>query len=115
MPRALGQRRSRRAIGTTGTLTCNPRAGARPELKRTEKAALAALSAAAVMQLSAGSPAMAGDLALGEQVFTDNCAVCHSGGKNVLIPTKTLQKDAIDKYLEGGFNLNAILYQVRVS
>eukprot|EP00892_Ulva_mutabilis_P005889 jgi/Ulvmu1/3672/UM017_0086.1 len=56
---------------------------------------------------------MAADLALGEEVFSANCAVCHSGGKNVLIPTKTLEKAAIEKYLEGGFNLSSILYQVQ--
>lgn len=67
---------------------------------------------AAVAALTA-APAMAFDAELGEEVFDANCATCHSGGGNILIPYKTLKKDAIEKYLDGGFNVTAILYQVR--
>lgn len=63
--------------------------------------------------LTAAMPAFAYDEALGKEVFEGNCATCHSGGKNVLIPSKTLAKADIEKYLDGGFNLSAILYQVR--
>lgn len=34
------------------------------------------------------------------------------GGGNTLVPDHTLKKEAIQKYLSGGFNLSAIVYQV---
>jgi hypothetical protein len=68
---------------------------------------------AVTMILSSASPALAYNEALGKEVFEGNCATCHSGGKNILIPYKTLAKADIEKYLDGGFNLSAILYQVR--
>ena len=76
-----------------------------------KRVAKVAVSAAAVAALTA-APAVAFDAELGEEVFDANCATCHSGGGNVLIPYKTLKKDAIEKYLEGGFNVTSILYQV---
>ena len=39
-------------------------------------------------------------------------AACHQGGRNVVISEKTLDKDALEKYLDGGFSLEAIVYQV---
>lgn len=33
------------------------------------------------------------------------------GGRNVVIPEKTLDKAALEQYLEGGFNREAIIYQ----
>jgi cytochrome c6 len=59
-------------------------------------------------------PALAGDPAHGAQVFTANCNACHLGGKNVVIPTKTLQSDALSQYLEGynGDPVGAIINQV---
>lgn len=53
------------------------------------------------------------DLALGQQVFEGNCAACHAGGGNVIIADHTLAKDAIEKYLDGGYNITAITYQAR--
>lgn len=76
------------------------------------KAAAAAAAAAAAVLLSC-APALAADLALGTQVFNGNCAACHQGGMNSVINDHTLQKAAIEKYLEGGFNVEAIEYQVR--
>ena len=62
--------------------------------------------------LSSATPARAYDAALGKEVFEGNCATCHSGGKNVLIPSKTLAKADIEQYLDGGYNLTAIIKQV---
>lgn len=58
-----------------------------------------------------------GDLALGENVFNGNCAACHGGGGNTVKPGYTLEKDAINQYLETpvgkGLNVTAIIYQVQ--
>lgn len=39
-------------------------------------------------------------------------AACHTGGRNVVQAEKTLEKGALEQYLEGGFNTDAIEYQV---
>ncbi|MGI0479451.1 cytochrome c6 PetJ [Geminocystis sp. CENA526] len=44
------------------------------------------------------SPALAGDASKGASLFTANCASCHMGGRNVVNPTKTLQKADLEKY-----------------
>lgn len=31
----------------------------------------------------------------GEQIFSANCAVCHSGGNNAIVADKTLKKDVL--------------------
>jgi len=54
----------------------------------------------------------AADLEAGESVFTGNCAACHRGGRNVIVPEKTLQKAALEEYLTGGFNEAAVIKQV---
>ena len=36
--------------------------------------------------------AFAGDAGAGESVFSGNCAACHAGGQNVIMPEKTLEK-----------------------
>ena len=43
----------------------------------------------------AASPiaAFAADAAAGQQIFDGNCAACHAGGQNVIVPEKTLEKD----------------------
>jgi hypothetical protein len=46
------------------------------------------------------------------QVFEGNCAACHAGGNNTVISDHTLRKAAMEQYLAGGFNLDAIVYQV---
>lgn len=61
------------------------------------------------------SPAYAGDIAQGKQVFATNCVACHAGGRNVVQAQKTLQKDALETYLENygaEHNVSAIVYQV---
>lgn len=46
------------------------------------------------------------------QVFLNNCAACHTGGANVVQAEKTLQKDALVQYLDGGFKVESIVTQV---
>ena len=46
------------------------------------------------------------------QVFSGNCAACHAGGQNVIMPDKTLEQEALTKYLDGGFNEAAVVKQV---
>ncbi|KAG2499972.1 hypothetical protein HYH03_002257 [Edaphochlamys debaryana] len=75
--------------------------------------AVSLLSAAALLLAGAPNAARAADLALGEQVFNGNCAACHMGGRNSVIPDRTLDKAALEAYLEGGFSVEAITYQVR--
>jgi len=59
-------------------------------------------------------PALAGDAAKGAQIFGANCAACHLNGNNVVMPTKTLKKADLEKYLQGyGDDAEAaIAYQV---
>jgi cytochrome c6 len=58
------------------------------------------------------TPALAGDVAAGEQIFDANCAACHAGGQNVIMPDKTLEKEALEAYLAGGRNEKAVITQV---
>lgn len=39
--------------------------------------------------------AFAADLDAGEQIFTANCAACHAGGNNAIMPEKTLKSDIL--------------------
>lgn len=71
-----------------------------------------ALAAVAVVMGMAPAANATADLALGAQVFNGNCAACHQGGRNVVQPEKTLDKAALEQYLDGGFNIEAIVYQV---
>ena len=57
-------------------------------------------------------PAFAADVAAGEQVFNANCAACHAGGQNVIMPEKTLEKEALDQYLAGGRSAGSVVTQV---
>ena len=59
----------------------------------------------------ASSPAMAADSLSGAQVFKNNCAMCHVGGKNVVMPDKTLDQAALDKY--GKNSVVAITAQIK--
>ena len=56
--------------------------------------------------------AFAADAAAGENIFSGNCAACHAGGQNVIMPEKTLEKAALEEYLDGGFNEKAVMKQV---
>ncbi len=44
------------------------------------------------------TPAWAGDAVNGQSIFTANCAACHMGGRNVVNPVKTLQKEALEQF-----------------
>jgi cytochrome c6 len=57
-------------------------------------------------------PAVATDIAAGKAVFNGNCAFCHIGGKNVFSPQKTLQKEALDEFLEGGRKESSVITKV---
>jgi cytochrome c6 len=50
------------------------------------------------------------DLNAGKKIFISNCNVCHSEGKNLIIPEKNLKKEAMET--NGMNNLNAIIYQI---
>lgn len=44
-------------------------------------------------------PAAASDVARGTELFTANCASCHAKGENFVNAQRTLQADALKKYL----------------
>lgn len=73
---------------------------------------VAALAAVAVAAFSPAAPAFAGDLVLGAKVFSNTCATCHSGGQNILEADKTLEREALEQYLDGGFSEASIVKQV---
>merc|ERR550525_2140964 len=62
--------------------------------------------------MAAARPALAADLENGEGVFQGNCAACHAGGNNSIKAEKTLRKEALEQYLTGGYNIDAIKTQV---
>ena len=57
----------------------------------------AAKVAAAGAALLVATPAFAGDADAGEKIFNANCAACHAGGQNSVVPDHTLEKAAIEK------------------
>lgn len=67
---------------------------------------------AGALAFGIAAPAFAADVAAGEQVFNANCAACHAGGQNVIMPEKTLEKEALDQYLAGGRSAGSIVTQV---
>ena len=73
--------------------------------------AIAPVLAAGVL-VTGAMPAFAGDAGAGEKVFSGNCAACHAGGQNVIMPEKTLEKAALEEYLDGGFNEGSVVKQV---
>ncbi|MFB2937865.1 cytochrome c6 PetJ [Aerosakkonemataceae cyanobacterium BLCC-F154] len=56
-------------------------------------------------------PVLAGDAVSGGKIFGTSCAACHMGGKNVVMPNKTLSKADLEKY--GMNSLEAITTQVK--
>jgi cytochrome c6 len=69
-------------------------------------------AAAGVAAAIAVTPAFAADVGAGEQIFNANCAACHAGGQNVIMPEKTLEKEALDQYLAGGRSEKSVMTQV---
>ncbi len=45
-------------------------------------------------------------------MFAGNCAACHAGGNNVIQNEKTLRKEALEQYLDGGLSEKSIVNQV---
>nr|YP_011005085.1 cytochrome c6 [Analipus japonicus]WAM61948.1 cytochrome c6 [Analipus japonicus] len=60
--------------------------------------------------ISFHNPVGAVDINHGESVFTANCSACHAGGNNVIMPEKTLKKDALSSNQMD--SVDAITYQV---
>ena len=56
------------------------------------------------------SPAFAADLENGQSVFQANCAACHAGGNNNVVPEKKIKKEALITY--GKYDVGAIINQV---
>jgi cytochrome c6 len=74
------------------------------------KTSLLRLLLSLTVMVSVCNPVLAADIENGERIFTANCAACHAGGNNVIMPEKTLKKDALEA---NGMNaVNAITYQV---
>ena len=69
-------------------------------------------AAAGVAAMIASQPVLAANVGNGEQVFNANCAACHAGGANVIMPEKTLEKEALDQYLAGGRSEKSVITQV---
>ena len=46
----------------------------------------------------------------GEKIFLNNCAVCHTGGNNIIIPEKNLKKETLEA--NGMDTKSAIAYKV---
>lgn len=67
--------------------------------------------AIALFALPFTHPAFAADAAHGAQIFNANCASCHMGGKNLVVSTKTLKKEDLEKY--GMNSLDAVTTQVK--
>lgn len=58
------------------------------------------------------SMAMAANVEEGQKVFNANCAACHRGGQNMIVPEKTLEKEALDLYLSGGLSEESVIKQI---
>jgi cytochrome c6 len=54
--------------------------------------------------------AEAANLANGAKIFNANCSACHVRGNNIIINSKTLKKEALERY--GMYSLEAIKTQV---
>jgi cytochrome c6 len=72
------------------------------------------LLAIATLKLTFPSPVLAAEISSGAKIFQNNCSACHIGGGNILVSQKTLQKEALSKYLSN-YNddaIQAIIHQV---
>ncbi|MGM3308291.1 c-type cytochrome [Anabaena sp. WFMT] len=60
-------------------------------------------------------PALATETINGRKIFNANCASCHIGGTNILVEHKTLEKEALAKYLENYDTepIQAIIHQIQ--
>jgi cytochrome c6 len=71
--------------------------------------------AIALFEFTFNLPALAAETFNGAKIFNANCASCHIGGGNILISEKTLQKEALSKYLENydSDSIQTIIFQVQ--
>ena len=46
----------------------------------------------------------------GENLFNNNCIVCHLGGSNIIISEKNLKKETLKE--NGMYNIDSISYQI---
>eukprot|EP01083_Nonionella_stella_P042199 114133_1 len=58
------------------------------------------LSISSCILASSSLPANAADYTKGEDIFQANCSMCHAGGKNVIVKSRTLEKDALEKIFD---------------
>ncbi|AFZ57353.1 cytochrome c class I [Anabaena cylindrica PCC 7122] len=60
-------------------------------------------------------PASATETFKGREIFNANCASCHIGGNNILVEHKTLEKEALAKYLKNYDTepIQAIIHQIQ--
>mmetsp|Transcript_31795 Transcript_31795/g.72568 ORF Transcript_31795/g.72568 Transcript_31795/m.72568 type:complete len:165 (+) Transcript_31795:68-562(+) len=63
-----------------------------------------------IVAVATARPVVAADLDNGESIFTGNCAACHAGGNNTVVPEKKLKKDALITYDK--FAVDKIITQV---
>jgi cytochrome c6 len=64
-----------------------------------------------IFSLFSFSPYAPYEIEKGEILFLKNCSVCHPGGKNIILPEKSLNKENLEA--NGMNSIKAILYQVR--
>lgn len=75
------------------------------------KSLLSSILLAIALLMIAFSPSVkAANLDSGAKIFNANCAACHLGGNNVIIASKALKKEALEKYHMD--SLEAIVAQV---
>ena len=76
-------------------------------------AAVPALAAAVILAPLSSFAADPKDVdPIGKSIFEYNCAACHRGGQNIIQPEKTLQREDLEQYLDGGFNEKSVIRQV---
>mmetsp|Transcript_8529 Transcript_8529/g.20082 ORF Transcript_8529/g.20082 Transcript_8529/m.20082 type:complete len:165 (+) Transcript_8529:83-577(+) len=63
-----------------------------------------------LLAVATSRPVVAADIENGESIFTGNCAACHAGGNNTVVPEKKLKKDALVAYDK--FAVDKIITQV---
>jgi cytochrome c6 len=71
---------------------------------------LTSISLFLLMNFFSPNLSFAADIENGERIFNANCSACHAGGNNVIIPEKTLKKEALEA--NGMNSVDAITYQV---
>jgi cytochrome c6 len=71
---------------------------------------LRCLSLSLFLPIFFSTVSLAADIENGERIFSANCSACHAGGNNVIIPEKTLKKEALEA--NGMNSVDAITYQV---